>query len=50
MSATPGWCANAPHYVIDRGVVGDPLGLDDELAHNRTLDPTPPRIRLRAEQ
>jgi hypothetical protein len=24
----------APHYLIDRRVVGDLLGLDDELAHN----------------
>jgi hypothetical protein len=24
----------APYHVIDRRVVGEPLGLDDELAHN----------------
>jgi hypothetical protein len=24
----------APHYAIDRGVVGELLGLDDEVAHN----------------
>jgi hypothetical protein len=36
----------APHYAIDRGVVGELLGLDDEVAHNPTLDRTSPRMRL----
>jgi hypothetical protein len=36
----------ASHDVIDRGVIGVLLGVDNEVVHSPTLDRTSPRMRL----